>query len=95
MGEWLPIKTYPREPVQYGAEAVDTCEWGPEALLLMPPCDVYPHEAVAVVGHLEADMWLSRDAGDPCAWGSLAVAPTHWMPLPTAPALPPGDQTHG
>lgn len=81
---WLPISTYPRDPEPAGPRDDASDDWGPEVLLLMPPCGEYPHGSVAVTGHLEAGMWLSRDAAEPACWGDLAVEPIAWCPLPVA-----------
>lgn len=76
MSKWQPIETYPQcdSPGCTDPE----CDWGPEVLLLMPTA----HGPVRVVGHKEAGMWLSRDAGEHVCWGGLEAPPSHWAQLP-------------
>lgn len=73
----MDIASYPRD-----LDAATGCYWGPEAVLLVPPCKHYRHGPTIYVGHLEADMWLSRDSDEPDAWAVLHCPPIRWMPLP-------------
>lgn len=76
MSEWRPIETYPPCDVCGKPD----CDWGPTALLLLPSPASEPY---AYVGHKEAGRWLVREASDPDCWDELAVAPSHWAPLPS------------
>ena len=73
---WRPIATYPREYL-----AQEDVYWGPDVIVLVPPTEAFPHHPTPYVAHLEADMWLARDATDPTFWSDLHASPTHWMPL--------------
>lgn len=77
MAEWRPISSYPRAP-----DASTGSQWGPEAIVMLLPCKHYPLGSTTYVAHLEADMWLSRDADDPECWGELHCEPSQWTPLP-------------
>ena len=73
---WQPIGTYPRE-----LDEPTECWWGPSVVILVNT----KYGPVPYVAHLDADVWLVRDAEDPDSWGDLFAPPTHWMPLPELP----------
>lgn len=85
MAEWELIETYP-------VEMVIGDGWGPEVVVKVPnrrshiilngvPQPEFDVGETHYVAHLEADMWLVRDATDPISWSELPVAPTHWMKI--------------
>jgi hypothetical protein len=83
-GQWQPIETYPR-----CTTCLDqNCDWGPEALVLVPPVTVDGFEMgpTRYVAHKEAGMWLTRGGSEPYTWDGLPELPSHWMPLPASPS---------
>lgn len=92
--EWQPIATYPSVPDATFEE--DPPMWGPEVMLLLPksmthtvsdgkPNPEFEIGPFVLVGHLEASMWLFRDAVDLIAWAESNDAPTLWCPIPPLP----------
>ena len=75
MSEWQPIETVP-VITDFGTG----CEWTEEWFLLFVPDE---YGGMMIVGSLEADEWIYRDAERAC--GALHEKPTHWMPLPPPP----------
>jgi hypothetical protein len=71
---WHPMSEYPRD-FDHGARTY----WGPTVLVRTPDSKVYPYGPTYHVAHLEADMWLARDPGDPVACTELHAAPIAFM----------------
>ncbi len=71
---WHPISEYPRDHNK-GADTY----WGPTVLVRVADSKAYPYGPTHFIAHLEAGMWLTRDAFDPVAWSDLHAAPIAFM----------------
>ncbi len=73
---WRPMSEYPRDHL-----AAEETHWGPTVLVRVPLSDSWSHGPTYFEAHLEADLWMVRDASDPRCWSDLYELPDVWMPI--------------